>query len=156
MNELEQFKTVHGVSWSLLDTGGNSMELKTTAIRAIKQEVRLQEWSAQIKAQQTSGMTVRQWCAENGIKPATYYYHLRLLREQCIEKMPAINRSALPEENSVLWLLLTSHSSLLLQISLPMRPHGINQYSFLVYLPDLRIKVTVTFWTSLHFANSSA
>lgn len=46
MNELEQFKTVHGVSWSLLDTGGNSMELKTTAIRAIKQEVRLQEWSA--------------------------------------------------------------------------------------------------------------
>ena len=45
--------------------------------------------------------------------------------------------------SSVLWPLLTSHSSLLLQISLPMRPHGINQYSFLVYLPDLRIKVTV-------------
>lgn len=39
MNELEQFKTVHGVSWSLLDTGGNSMEPKTTAIRAIKEEV---------------------------------------------------------------------------------------------------------------------
>ncbi len=62
------------------------MESKTTAIRAIKQEVRLQEWSAQIKAQQASGMTVRQWCAENGIKPATYYYHLRLLREWCIKK----------------------------------------------------------------------
>lgn len=28
------------------------MESKTTAIRAIKQEVRLQEWSAQIEAQQ--------------------------------------------------------------------------------------------------------
>jgi len=40
------------------------MEPKTTAIRAIKQEVRLQEWSAQIKAQQASGMTVRQWCTE--------------------------------------------------------------------------------------------
>ena len=66
------------------------MEPKTTAIRAIKEEVRLQEWSAQIEAQQASGMTVRQWCAENGIKPATYYYHLRLLRELCIEKMPAI------------------------------------------------------------------
>ena len=37
-----------------------------------------------------------------------------------------------------------------------MRPHGINQYSFLVYLPDLRIKVTVTFWTSLLIANLSA
>jgi len=64
MNQLERFKTVHGVSWSSLDTGGNSMEPKTTAIRAIKQEVRLQEWSAQIKAQQASGMTVRQWCTE--------------------------------------------------------------------------------------------
>ena len=53
---------------------------------------------------------------------------------------------------SVLWPLLTSHSSLLLCLvsdnaysSAPVRPHGINQYSFLVYLPDLHIKVTVTF-----------
>lgn len=73
------------------------MKSKTTAIRAIKQEVRLQEWSAQIEAQQASGMTVRQWCAENDIKPGTYYYHLRLLREQCIEKMPAIVPLAVPE-----------------------------------------------------------
>lgn len=64
MNELEQFKTVHGVSWSSLDTGGISMESKTTAIRLIKQEIRLREWSAQVKAQQASGMTVRQWCTE--------------------------------------------------------------------------------------------
>ena len=27
----------------------------------------------------------------------------------------------------------------------PVRPHGIKQYSFLVYLPDLHIKITVTF-----------
>ena len=64
MNQPEEFKPVYGASWSSLDTGGNSMESKTTAIRALKQEVRLQEWSAQIKAQQASGMTVRQWCTE--------------------------------------------------------------------------------------------
>ena len=57
---------------------------------------------------------------------------------------------------SVLWPLLTSHSSLLLRISPPMRPHGINQYSFLVYLLGLRNRVTFTFWTSLPFANLSA
>ena len=56
----------------------------------------------------------------------------------------------------VLWLLLTSHSSLLLQISLPVSPHGINQYSFLVYLLGLRNRVTVTFWTSLLAVNLSA
>ena len=57
----------------------------------------------------------------------------------------------------VLWLLLTSCSSLLLWYILPpARPHGINQYSFLVYLLDLRNRVTVTFWTSLLLVNSSA
>ena len=38
----------------------------------------------------------------------------------------------------------------------PMRPHGINQYSFLVYPLNLRIWVTVTFWTSLLSVNLSA
>ena len=57
------------------------MATETTAITAVKQEVRLREWSAQIEAQQTSGLTVLQWCAENGIKPKTYYYHLKKVRE---------------------------------------------------------------------------
>ena len=56
----------------------------------------------------------------------------------------------------VLRPLLTSHSSLLLQIALSMRPHGINQYSFLVYLLGLRNRVTVTFGTSLLVVNLSA
>ena len=61
-----------------------------------------------------------------------------------------------PNSLSVLWPLLTSHSSLLLRLmEPPVRPHGINQYSFLVYLPDLRIKVTATFWTSLLWVNLS-
>ena len=38
----------------------------------------------------------------------------------------------------------------------PVRPHGINQYSFLVYLLGLLNRVTVTFGTSLLFANLSA
>ena len=68
-----------------------------------------------------------------------------------------MNCSALPIFLSlVLWLLLTSCRSLLLRISPSTRPHGINQYSFLVYLLGLRNRVTVTFWTSLPHANLSA
>ncbi len=44
--------------------------------------------------------------------------------------------SALPDF-PVLWPLLTSHSSLLLQISPSVRPHRISRQSFLVYLPNL-------------------
>ena len=41
------------------------MQSKTTRITTIKQEVRLQEWSAQIEAQQANGLTIREWCEEN-------------------------------------------------------------------------------------------
>ena len=35
MNQLEQFKTVHGVSWSSLVTGGISMESNSPHITAV-------------------------------------------------------------------------------------------------------------------------
>ena len=35
------------------------MEETTTAITAVKQEVQLRDWAAQIAAQQASGMTVQ-------------------------------------------------------------------------------------------------
>ncbi len=43
-----------------------AMEETTTAIAAVKQEVRIRDWAAQIEAQQASGMTVpkmvrREW-----------------------------------------------------------------------------------------------
>ncbi|MBP0972341.1 MAG: hypothetical protein J5851_00380 [Oscillospiraceae bacterium] len=54
------------------------MEAKTTTITTVKRELRLQVWSAQIEAQQTSGLTVQQWCSQNEIKPSTYYNRLRV------------------------------------------------------------------------------
>ena len=63
---------VYRVCWSRLDTGGVGIAEKTTVLATLKQEVRLQEWSAQIEAQQASGLTVQQWCMENGVKPKTY------------------------------------------------------------------------------------
>ena len=81
---------------------------------------------------------------------------LRIGSEQNIFYMRFWTVQPFPNLHLVLWLLLTSHSSLLLQIALSMRPHGIDQCSFLVYLPGLRNRVTVTFWTSLLSANLSA
>lgn len=56
----------------------------------------------------------------------------------------------------LLWLLLTSHSSLLLRLLMvpSVRPHGINPCSFLVYPSNLRLWVTATFRASLSCANS--
>lgn len=71
-----------------------------TAINNIKQNVQLQEWTEQIKAQQESGMTVTTYCAQNGINIKIYYYHLRKVWERCLESKPAIVPVAVPRSNS--------------------------------------------------------
>jgi len=53
------------------------MESKTTAIRTIKQEVRLQEWSVQIKAQRTGLVNKR--AAESAHSNSFGYIFLRAL-----------------------------------------------------------------------------
>lgn len=90
------------------------MKSKTTAIAAVKQEVSLQEWSAQIEAQQASGLTVRQWCIENGIKPSTYYNRLKRVREQYLQSAPAIVPLHVPQCSSDIRIEKNG-----LQISLP-------------------------------------
>ena len=90
------------------------MEAKTTALAAIRQDVRLQEWSAQIEAQQESGLTVQQWCIENGIKPKTYYYRLKKVREQYIDSAPAIVPLNVPKQSTDIRIEKNG-----LQISLP-------------------------------------
>ena len=90
------------------------MEETTKAITAVKKEARLRDWAAQIKAKQASGMTVQKWCEENGIKPKTYYYHLRKLREKCVASAPAIVPLGVPKCSSDIHIEKNG-----LQISLP-------------------------------------
>ena len=62
----------------------------TTAIMTAKRDVRLRGWAAQLEAQQTSGLTVLQWCAENGIKTKSFYYRLQKVRDQYIHSAQAV------------------------------------------------------------------
>ena len=86
----------------------------TAAITTVNKELRLQEWSAQIKAQQASGLTVQQWCAENGINAKTYYYRLRKVREQFMEDSPSIVPVSVPRSSENIHIEKNG-----LQISLP-------------------------------------
>ena len=56
----------------------------------IATQYRLQEWAAQIRDCQNrpDGVSVVQWCSQNGIIKANYYYRLRCVREACIENIP--------------------------------------------------------------------
>ena len=43
-------------------------------VQALKHAALLQEWSTKIAECRSSGMTVKTWCAEQGIPIKTYYY----------------------------------------------------------------------------------
>ena len=58
----------------------------TTAITEIKSKVSLQEWQQRILDCQSSGMSVKAWCQQNGISTGTYYFHLRKIRESVLEE----------------------------------------------------------------------
>lgn len=52
-------------------------------------QYRLKEWAEQIKPCQNrpSGMRVEDWCHQNGITKANYYYRLRKVRESCLQNI---------------------------------------------------------------------
>ena len=58
------------------------MEKTASEIAILKKNVRMQEWERQIEEQKSSGLSVQEWCQQHSIKPKTYYYHLRKVREE--------------------------------------------------------------------------
>ena len=51
----------------------------------IRQQVRLNQWSAMVQKREDSGLSVKAFCKQAGIAPKTYYYRLRRLREAAIK-----------------------------------------------------------------------
>ena len=58
-------------------------------IQTLQRQVRLQEWASQINAQRRSGMTVTEWCQENGVGYKNFYYRLRRGQEELLEALEA-------------------------------------------------------------------
>ena len=65
-------------------------------VTATKAEIRLQSWARLIAECQSSQMTVRAWCEQQGIVPKTYYYWLRKVRERALENAPVPAGSIAP------------------------------------------------------------
>ena len=55
-------------------------------IMEIRQQVRLNQWSAMVQEREDSGLSVKAFCKQAGIAPKTYYYRLRRLREAAIKR----------------------------------------------------------------------
>ena len=49
-----------------------------------KRITRINEWKHLIHERQQSGQSVRAWCLQNGIRENSYYYWLRIIREEAL------------------------------------------------------------------------
>ena len=54
----------------------------------VKSQLKFEHWRKLIAECQSSGMTVKQWCAQNEISKDQYYYWLRKVREVTLENLP--------------------------------------------------------------------
>ena len=70
------------------------MEKTASEIVTVKKNIRLQEWNRQIEEQKASGLSVQEWCQQHSIKPKTYYYHLRKVREEFLRSGKSENTQA--------------------------------------------------------------
>lgn len=50
-------------------------------IARIKNEVRLKQWAEMVQSRNESGLTVSEWCRQNGVNLKTYYYRLKRVRQ---------------------------------------------------------------------------
>ena len=56
-------------------------------IESVKKRVRHQEWRKMYESFLSSGQTVTEWCAENGVTKKTFYYRLRQIRNEAIDQI---------------------------------------------------------------------
>ena len=69
-------------------------------IAKIKNEVNLKHWSEMVRQRNESGLSVSQWCRQNGVKQKTYYYRLKRVRKALcgeVEKHEIVPVSTEPE-----------------------------------------------------------
>ena len=59
----------------------------------VAKNYRLQQWAAQVQDCQNrpEGMQVADWCRQNNITKANYYYRLKCVRQACLDSMPEIS-----------------------------------------------------------------
>ena len=92
-------------------------------VQAAKRMIMLREWATQINEREESGMSVRQWCVENGLKEKTYYYRQKQVREELLEALVTENAIQLPVQSNCLGVRTSNHQEKPVFAELPM-PKG--------------------------------
>lgn len=93
----------------------------------VKKQYNMNQWISLIQECKSSGLSVKQWCYQNGIPEGNYYYWLKRIRIKAIEALPAIPTDNDPQkdipENSIFTKVTLPQKSIATDITLSI--HGI-------------------------------
>ncbi len=51
----------------------------------VTKQIHLHQWTDMVRACRNSGLTTLEWCRQNNIKPKTYYYRFKIVKEAALE-----------------------------------------------------------------------
>lgn len=74
------------------------MEVSMNEIRTITKRIRHQEWAEQVRDQMNSGLTIKNWCNENGINCEAFKYRLRVVRNESLEATSSFEEVKCPAQ----------------------------------------------------------
>lgn len=94
-------------------------------VSLVKSHLKLEHWKRLIAECQSSGLPVKQWCSNNDVSKAQYYYWLRKIREVTVSEIPV------PASDAV--------SFRRLEVKPPLT--GISR-SVMIHLPQATVEVT--------------
>ena len=70
----------------------------------VRNEYRRQQWTQIIRECQSSGLSNKEYCRQQGIPEKTYYYWLRKLRSAAAEGIPQIEEVEPPAEEDKVYI----------------------------------------------------
>ena len=113
-------------------------------ISAVKHNLYLQKWAVMISECQNSGQTVVEWCKQHNVDTRRYYYWLKQLRDETLDRIPelaninfpAVRTEAMPSNTMPVGNDSISFKRLEVQTPLPNM-----QAAVIVHLPSATIEV---------------
>ena len=73
-------------------------------LQEIRKQVHLQEWTQMVMDCRNSGLSIENWCAQNGVNLKTYYYRHRRVFEAIGDRPPKhTSRAMTPATDSVVF-----------------------------------------------------